>query len=217
MGGSIYACKPSHDAYSDNVASADYSYRGFMGFKLILVRGTIAFLTALSGKQISRKLLVDEGVAVDEDVNSADEAVVIANYRARINEAILLLQRWDRNLPDADPMALFTGSGDIQSIMTALMNSVPIDIAAIEAHKTVPPTLAQLRLSGIYIFSKHPDVNGCMKYEDAKEVERLLRLVKPYCYWDPEKWIAPDEGELHFMDEMIQVFATVPPGGTVRN
>ena len=73
-----------------------YRYSGFTDFKGIILNATIAFLTALSGKQISKKLLVEEGVVEEEKIRDLDEAVVIANYRARIDAAIPLLKSWVR-------------------------------------------------------------------------------------------------------------------------
>ncbi|KAJ6564531.1 hypothetical protein B0H19DRAFT_1258959 [Mycena capillaripes] len=58
--------------------------------------------------------------------------------------------------------------------------------------------------------------NAMMPYKDTKDIERMLRMVKPYCEWDPVEWGPPPEGdEVHFIDEMITMFAAVPPGGKV--
>ena len=100
MGGTLRACGPGQTpgdvSETDDGVSMYYRYSGFTDFKGIVLNATIAFLTALSGKQISKKLLIDEGIATAEAVQDLDEAVVIANYRARIDAAIPLLKSWVR-------------------------------------------------------------------------------------------------------------------------
>ncbi|KAJ7789398.1 hypothetical protein B0H14DRAFT_3503084 [Mycena olivaceomarginata] len=71
--------------------------------KAVALRATFAFLVALSGKQISKKVVAVEGVAEAEleRVRKADvdESVVIANYRTGIGAAIVLLKSWLNTIP----------------------------------------------------------------------------------------------------------------------
>ncbi|KAJ7483368.1 hypothetical protein FB451DRAFT_1439283 [Mycena latifolia] len=296
MGGTLWACGPGQTprdvSQTDDGVSMYYRYSGFTDFKGIILNATIAFLTALSGKQISKKLLIDEGVVTKEAVEDLDEAIVIANYRSRIDAAISLLKSWlntKSGSPPEDPiLKMFGGSGsrlninpmsnlgrflDQRAFIAEIMAEVPIDFNVVnpknlDPEKLTPPhTLTELRLAGIHAFILFPDNDGTLSYEQAKEVERLLRMVRPYCVWD-EKWGAPPppeyqpprvrasapaaesdalssdekdggsgesaqvkedgrddvmedededdemdrEDEQHFIDEMITVFAAVPPG-----
>ncbi|KAJ7625901.1 hypothetical protein FB45DRAFT_1060508 [Roridomyces roridus] len=108
MGGTIFACGPDYDPENhdfDHLVHTSYRYGGFLDFKAVLIRATIAFLTALSSKQISKELLVNEGVTDTEAVKGVDEAVFIANCRTRIDKAIAQLQGWLRNpgVPPTSP------------------------------------------------------------------------------------------------------------------
>ncbi|KAF8169570.1 hypothetical protein K438DRAFT_1774154 [Mycena galopus ATCC 62051] len=181
------ACGPGqtpHDVSQvDNRASVHCSYSGFTDFKGVVLNATIAFLTAPSGKQISKKQLMDEGIAPPEAVQDLDEAVVIANYRARIDTAIPLLRSWlntKPNPPPQDPiLKIFGGLGsqfdassnlgrllDQRALIAEIMAKIPIDFNVVN-----PRNL------------------------DAKEVERLLRMVRPYCEWDEKSWGAPPPPE----------------------
>ncbi|KAF8169545.1 hypothetical protein K438DRAFT_1774134 [Mycena galopus ATCC 62051] len=171
-------------------------YSGFTDFKGIVLNATIAFLTALSGKQISKKLLMDEGLAPPEAVQDLDEAIVIANYRARIDAAIPLLKSWlntKPNPPPQDPiLKIFGALGsrfgassnlgrllDQRALIAEIMAETTIDFNVInprnlDVEKLKPPhTLAELRLAGIHAFVLLPDNDGTLSYEQAKEVERL--------------------------------------------
>ncbi|KAJ7485644.1 hypothetical protein FB451DRAFT_1168883 [Mycena latifolia] len=297
MGGTLWACGPGQTprdvSETDDGVSMYYRYSGFTDSKGIILNATIAFLTALSGKQISKKLLIDEGVVTKEAVEDLDEAIVIANYRSRIDAAISLLKCWlntKSGPPPEDPILKGFGSSgsrlninpmsnlgrllDQRAFIAEIMAEVPIDFNVVnpknlDPEKLTPPhTLTELRLAGIHAFILFPDSDGTLSYEQAKEVERLLRMVRPYCEWD-EKWGAPPppeyqpprvrasapaaesnplssdekdggsgesaqvkedgrddvmedededdemdhEDEQHFIDEMITVFAAVPPGG----
>ncbi|KAJ7625885.1 hypothetical protein FB45DRAFT_922548 [Roridomyces roridus] len=119
MGGTLFACGPDYDPkthnFDDESMYVAYRYSGFMDLKAILIRATIAFLTALSSKQISKELLVKEGVADPEAVEGVDEAVLIVNYRSRIDKAIALVQGWLQTPgppPETHPLAnLFASLG----------------------------------------------------------------------------------------------------------
>ncbi|KAJ6459406.1 hypothetical protein DFH09DRAFT_1383610 [Mycena vulgaris] len=248
-----------------------YRYSGFLEFKAIILNATIAFLIALSGKQISKKLLIDEGIITPEAVQDLDEGIL--NTRS--------------GPPPEDPiLKMFGGGGgslinpmgnlgrllDQRAFMAQMMAEFSIDFNAVNpkdldpAKVTPPHTLTELRLAGIHAFVLFPDNDGTLPYEMVKEVERLLRTVRSYCEWD-EKWGGPPpppehqpprvrvpparadessdekdggsdesaqgkedgrsemededeemdpEDEQHFIDEMITVFAAVPPGGTAR-
>ncbi|KAJ6517546.1 hypothetical protein C8R47DRAFT_1087596, partial [Mycena vitilis] len=191
---------------------ASYSYRGFADIKVVVLQGTIDFLSGFSAKQISKKVLVDEGIAMPEAVEGEEEAIVIANYRARIAAAISLLKSWHRTPAAAPPSmdSLFGGSGNL----LAALVPIPLAFDAINASPTARSALVELRLAGIHALLAHPDGNGSMPYNQTKDTERLLRLVKPYCKWS-DKWVF-NEGDTHIIDEMIAVFEAVPPGGTAR-
>ncbi|KAF7355871.1 hypothetical protein MVEN_00915700 [Mycena venus] len=98
MDSTLWACGPSQTPRDiielEDHVSIYYRYSGFTEFNGIILNATIAFLTALSGKQISKKLLTDEGIATLEAMEGVDEAVVIVNYRSRIDAAISLLKSW---------------------------------------------------------------------------------------------------------------------------
>ncbi|KAJ7663087.1 hypothetical protein DFH06DRAFT_1471139 [Mycena polygramma] len=221
MGGTIFACgpdqAPNDTSIPENCVMASYSYRGFADIKVVVLQATIDFLSALSGKQISKKVLVDEGIVMPEAAEGEEEAIVIANYRARIAAAIALLKSWQRTpAPEPPSMdSLFGGSGDPRILLAALFPPIPLAFEAIHASPTAPSTLVELRLAGIHALIAHPDGNGSMPYDQAKDTERLLRVVKPYCKWS-DKWVF-NEGDTHIIDEMIAVFEAVPPGGTARN
>ncbi|KAJ7815102.1 hypothetical protein B0H14DRAFT_2603719 [Mycena olivaceomarginata] len=101
----------------------------------------------------------------------------------------------------------------------------------LDVRKLKPPrTLAELRLAGIHAFVLFPDNDGTLSYEQAKEVERLLRMSPDETDGagsesaqvneddeledEDEDDEMEDEDQQHFIDEMITVFAAVPPGGT---
>ncbi|KAJ7862079.1 hypothetical protein B0H13DRAFT_2567584 [Mycena leptocephala] len=292
MGGILWACGPGQtpgdDSQAEDGVSMYYRYSGFTDFKGIILNATIAFLTTLSGKQISKKLLIDEGIVTPEAVQDLDEIIVVTNYRSRIDAAIPLLKSWlntKSGPPPENPFLKMFGGGvgsglnidpmsnlgrllDQRTFMAQIMAEIPIDFNVVnpknlDPMKLTPPhTLTELGLAGIHAFVLFPDTDGTLPYEKAKEVERLLRMMRPYCEWDEKKWgappppayqpprvrrsapadEAPDEkdggsgesaqgkedarGEMddededdetdqqHFIDEMITVFAAVPPGGT---
>ncbi|KAJ6507853.1 hypothetical protein C8R47DRAFT_1099720 [Mycena vitilis] len=216
MGGTLVACEPNQ-SYGDALNSPDcdmayYRYSGFTDFKVIVLQGTIDFLVALSGKQISKKLLVDEGIATSEAVDGEEEAVVIVNYRARIDAAISLLKSWQR-VPVRESSSMHSLSG--YGAIAAILASVPLALDVINATgPTAPHTLVELRLAGIHALLVLYDSDGSMPYEQAKDTALLLRTVKPHCKWG-EAWDYP-EGEPHFIDEILEVFEAVPPGGTAQ-
>ncbi|KAJ7445915.1 hypothetical protein FB451DRAFT_1568023 [Mycena latifolia] len=220
MRGTIWACGPDSDSDHDYIGWASYSYHGFTEFKAILVRATIAFLTALSAKHISKALLIQEGITTPESVEGIDEAVIIANYRARIDAAIPLLRSWTRtpsaSAPTRQEMLENPAFRNPQALLLALMSQQPIAFDKLDALPMAPHTLVELNLAGIHAFCKFPDANRSMPYAQAKDVAQMMRTVEPHCVWD-ENWIPPDEGEPHFIDEMITVFDAVPPGGTACN
>ncbi|KAF8169548.1 hypothetical protein K438DRAFT_2062052 [Mycena galopus ATCC 62051] len=217
MGGTLWACGPGqtpHDvSQADDGVSVYYRYSGFTDFKGVVLNATIAFLTALSGKQISKQLLRDEGIATPEALQDLHEAIVIANYRARIDAAIPLLKSWlntKTNSPPQDPiLKMFGGLGsrfgassnlgrllDQRALIAEIIAEIPIDFNVVNpknlnVKKLKPPhALAELRLAGIHAFVLLPDNDGTLSYEQAKEVERLLRMVRPYCEWDEKYWAA---------------------------
>ncbi|KAJ6564532.1 hypothetical protein B0H19DRAFT_1258960 [Mycena capillaripes] len=181
MGGTIYAFGPNQtfeDDYDDLVYVC-YSYRGFTAFKGIVLRGAIAFLTALSGKEISKQKLIDEAIVLSEKVEAFEETIVIANYRARIDAAISLLKGWVRT-PKEDPSSISSnfgpgpssgnprlGPGILSFLATlearrehplaALLPDMPIQFDVIESdsHKYVPHTLTELRLEGLHTLVRY--------------------------------------------------------------
>ncbi|KAF8187677.1 hypothetical protein K438DRAFT_1972823 [Mycena galopus ATCC 62051] len=143
---------------------------------------------------------MDEEIATPEAVQDLDEAVVIANYRARI-DAIPLLKSWlnkKTNPPPQDPiLKMFGGLGsqfdassnlgrllDQRALIAEIIAEIPIDFNVVnpknlDVEKLKPPhTLAELRLAGIHAFVLLPDNDGTLSYEQAKEVERLLRMPR---------------------------------------
>ncbi|KAJ7120347.1 hypothetical protein C8R44DRAFT_877781 [Mycena epipterygia] len=240
MGGNLWVVAPEDidsEVDWDKVVSVYYRYSGFTDFKVILLVATIQFLTTLSAKQISKAMLVEEGVATAEAVDAEDEAIVIVNYRARIDAAISILRSWTR-VPGSDagraskvPHVNLPGPGsplnalpaiqkmrnmiEMQKMMAEIMDEIPLAFDKIETYTTPPHPLVELNLGGIHTFLKFPDANSKMPYAQAKEVERMMRAVKPYCVFG-ENWVF-DEGEPHFIDEVIAVFEAAQPGGLVCN
>ncbi|KAJ7215353.1 hypothetical protein GGX14DRAFT_562570 [Mycena pura] len=288
MGGTLWVCGPGQTpedvSQTDGSVSVSYSYSGFIEFKGIILKATIALLTALSGKQISGKLLIDEGIVTQEAVQDLDEAVVNANYGSRIDAAIPLLKSWlntKRSPSGQHPRVTKYGGVPLSELSrllgqrAAIAETIDFNVInpkGLDPKKLTPPhTLTELRLAGIHAFILFPDNDGTLSYEQAKDVERLLKMVRPYCKWD-KRWGAPpppeyqpprvhvpavsdeadaassgekdgDGGESaqvtedgrgdviedededdeiefeeqqHFIDEMITLFAAVPPGGTAR-
>ncbi|KAJ7813957.1 hypothetical protein B0H14DRAFT_2604513 [Mycena olivaceomarginata] len=220
MGGSLLLCgpgqKPEDVDTNDESLCVYYRYSGFTDIKVIALRATIGFLTAVSAKQISKQLLVDEGLVAPEHVEGAEEAVVIANYRARIDTAIKLLKTWyrpDPPPPQRDPLLNMLGgvkpTGKLaeliaqRSLIAELMAEIPFDYDKInpqnlswEKSMAAPPhTLSELRLAGIHAFILFPDSDAEMLYEQTKEVGRLLRMVRGYCEWDERTWGPPPPPE----------------------
>ncbi|KAJ7501142.1 hypothetical protein B0H11DRAFT_2189088 [Mycena galericulata] len=233
-------------AHSGLVDLARQSESAFIDFKAIILNATIAFLTALSGKQISKKLLIDEEIIRTKSSQRTESPLLsLFGGAARGPLAQLLAQ---------------------QSLLEELTAELPIDYAVVNPRciqpeqVTVPNTLIELRLAGVHALVLFSDVDGTLSYEKIKEVERLLEMVRPYCEFDDKKkWGAPlppeyqpprarvpspeaaaispedkqdeeegdgdddeeeddwpEEEERHFMDQMIAVFAAVPPGGSAR-
>ncbi|KAJ7745837.1 hypothetical protein DFH07DRAFT_977189 [Mycena maculata] len=214
MGGTLWACGPGQtidDVFElDDPVSMYYRYSGFTDFKGIILKATIAFLIALSGKQISKKLLIDAGIITQEEVWDMDEAVVIANYCSRIDAAIPLLKSWLNTKRDPRPKGpihnMFGGFGSCsdfgqllaqQSFLADFLADLPIDYDVINPgglepeQVAVPHTLTELRLAGIHHFLLFPDANGTLPYEKVEEVERLLKMVRSYCEFDPHDWGGP--------------------------
>ncbi|KAJ7023138.1 hypothetical protein C8F04DRAFT_1240310 [Mycena alexandri] len=220
MGGTLWACGPGQttsDVFElDDSVSMYYRYSGFTEFKGIVLNATIAFLATLSGKQISKKLLIDEGIATPESLQDAEEAVVIVNYRSRIDAAISLLRSWlkSNSAPrPADPiLSMFGGGGSSsnfhshgplaqflaqRAFLADFIAELPIDFAVINPRDlepeqvVVPHILTELRLAGIHAFILFPDNDGTLPYDKVKEVERLLRTVRSYCEFDSNKWGGP--------------------------
>ncbi|KAJ7728545.1 hypothetical protein B0H16DRAFT_1777689 [Mycena metata] len=183
-----------------------FRYSGFTDFKCILLRATIAFLTNLSKKQISKQVLLDEGVALAAEVEGVDEGIFITNYRARITEAIKLLQSWMRApgvkgpsaqdlfgiLPPRPPPEML-GMLDRADFIAQMMGEIPILFDKVEAHATPPHTLKELRIGGIHSFLKLADNNDSVGYEQAKEIAAVMRKAKPYCEWGDNWGPTPEE------------------------
>ncbi|KAF8187628.1 hypothetical protein K438DRAFT_1764789 [Mycena galopus ATCC 62051] len=85
---------------------------------------------------------------------------------------------------------------DQRALIAEIIAEIPIDFNVVNpknlnVKKLKPPhALAELRLAGIHAFVLLPDNDGTLSYEQAKEVERLLRMVRPYCEWDEKYWAA---------------------------
>ncbi|KAJ6603739.1 hypothetical protein B0H10DRAFT_2229707 [Mycena sp. CBHHK59/15] len=224
MGGSLNAYGPGADDASEPLADAYHSYSGFMDFKVILLHATIAFLTAFSAKDISKKMIVEEGIATEEAIEGTEEDIVISNYRARINAAIAVLQSWLRSSRDGRKFSSSTSkmqfdpqpSGGPHSWIAALLAQTPLVFEKFDGIPT-PNSLIELGLRGVHDFIKFPDGNGTIEYEQAKEFGRLMQKGKKFCVWDEKSWPPPEHGEERFIDEVIAVFEAVPPGGKVVN
>ncbi|KAJ7192271.1 hypothetical protein GGX14DRAFT_480306 [Mycena pura] len=220
MGGTAWACGPGEkpqdmDDWESRLVYVEYRYSGFTDFKVVVLRATIAFLTAVSAKQISNKMLLETGLAAPEDVEGVDEVVVVANYRARVDSALSLLQTWYRTKPPTRPKTSFLDlmfHGDTRfapaaaqldkhfetrRMITEIMDEIPIDFKKINPDDVepedvaTPRVLTELHLTGIHTLLLFPDVDGTVPYVQAKEVGRLLLLVRPYCEWDPKYWGPP--------------------------
>ncbi|KAJ7509490.1 hypothetical protein B0H11DRAFT_1250665 [Mycena galericulata] len=236
MGGTLFACGPDYKK-GDNINDLVYAYYRYSAFtevKGILLRATIAFLTALSSEQISKALLIEKGVVDAEALEGVDEAVTIANYRARISAAIPVLQRWVKTPtppspePNPAPFNILNSSWNLdpatlnrlhaamnqRNILDEIMAEMPIHLDALGP--VAPHTLVELNLAGIHTFCEFPDSNASMPYAQTKDVARMIKMAKPYCVWD-DKWDPPEEGEDHFIDEVLKVFEAVPPGGRAFN
>ncbi|KAJ6484878.1 hypothetical protein C8R45DRAFT_999555 [Mycena sanguinolenta] len=226
MGGTLWVCGPGQTtgdvSDTDDGVSMYYRYSGFTDFKGIALKATIAFLTALSGKQISKALLVEEEIVDLEKVEGLDEGVVIANYRARIGAAIALLKSlsWLNTKPKPGAptehpfLKLFNAPHltgvkpppelvrviDQQALLANFIADIPIDFNVVNPHNrdpkdlAPPHTLTELRLGGIHAFVLFPDVDGTLEYGQVKEVEWLLRKVRAYCEWGKD-WGAPPPPE----------------------
>ncbi|KAJ7649599.1 hypothetical protein B0H17DRAFT_1270739 [Mycena rosella] len=216
MGGTLFALSPSQSPDDKDVVYVPYSYRGFEEIKVVLLHATIAYLTALSGKEISKALLIEEGILTLDSVEGIEEQVVIVNCRTRIDAAIPIVQSWLRTpgpeLTDEDAFAKFLGlrpgttlqPWQKQLIATptisnkvALLGEIEklrIDCAKLEALTGAPRSLVELKLAGIYILTKFADNNDNMPYANAKDVAQMLRKVKPHCVWS-EDWEVNKVGE----------------------
>ncbi|KAJ7192236.1 hypothetical protein GGX14DRAFT_480286 [Mycena pura] len=242
MGGSVYVLGPgqTREEISDPHLDVWTSWHVFMNFSAVVLRATIAFLETVSAKQISKKILVEEGLAAPEDVEGVDEALIVANYRARIDAAISLLKTW------------------VLTQQTPLDSPIDFDkVNPARVKKAIPPhTLSELRLTGIHALILLGYLNGKMSHVQAKEVERVLLLARPYCEWPedgnpppPASYQPPpppsaragnsadnnnnadggdkdedadgddededDYDERHIIDQFIYLFGAVPLGGTV--
>ncbi|KAJ7200516.1 hypothetical protein GGX14DRAFT_659720 [Mycena pura] len=188
MGGTVYVLGPgqTHKDIRDPDLNVWVSWLSFLEFRAIVLRATIAFLEAVSAKQISKAMLVEEGLAAPEDVEGVDEALIVVNYRARIDAAISLLKTWVHTRQTPIP----------QGGNWILNYECPIDLDKVNpthvaAEKAIPAhTLRELRLAGIHALIMLADRDGKMPHAQAKEVERVLLLVRPYCEW-PEDWDPP--------------------------
>ncbi|KAJ7727997.1 hypothetical protein DFH07DRAFT_945807 [Mycena maculata] len=206
MSGTIWACRPDEHLDSDNFYSdkalgyCDYRYSGFLDAKGIFLHASIAFLTALSAEQITKAFLVEKGVVEADAVEGIDDAVVIPDYRSRIDAAIPLLQSWITMKPAA-PAEIFENPlfqalpqvGNLlfkERMKAKVETDSPIDLKLLDSLVSCPRSLNELNLSGIHAFCRFPDANGSMSYVQAKEVARMLRMVRPYCVWG-ENWIPP--------------------------
>ncbi|KAJ6477221.1 hypothetical protein DFH09DRAFT_1379431 [Mycena vulgaris] len=105
------------------------------------------------------------------------------------------------------------GGTSYQRIVMETMAEMPIVVEKIHEHLTPPHTLVELSLAGVHHFCAFYDTDGSMPYTHAKDVAQMMRTVKPYCVWDAILWPAPDEDEVHFIDQMIAVLEAVVPGG----
>ncbi|KAJ7922319.1 hypothetical protein B0H13DRAFT_1865896 [Mycena leptocephala] len=170
-----HACGPGQTVEDLSESDSDYTFaEGFVEFKHIILRGTIAFLTALSGKQISKKPIIDEEIVESVTVDGIEEAIVNANYRFRINAVNTLLQSWHAAPPFYEklwqPELPFL---EMQSFMVEILAELPIavDVVNNETMPTAPHTLNELRLSGIHALIIFPKIDGSMPYAQTKERE----------------------------------------------
>ncbi|KAF8175913.1 hypothetical protein K438DRAFT_1979421 [Mycena galopus ATCC 62051] len=222
MGGTLYACSPGDPGGSDDLVHMIYSYTGFLEFKGIFLHATIAFLTALSAEQITKALLIEKGIIADAAVvEGVDESAIIANYRTRIDAAISLLQGWV-NIPrpyvsqyPPPPAPAPRGYSTVAELLQAtiqrtpayqgmialkeaeeeLLATSPINHVVLSKVVAVPHTLVELRMAGIHTYCAMHDVDASVPYEQARDVARLLRMVKPYCIWDEERWPGEDPAQ----------------------
>ncbi|KAJ7625874.1 hypothetical protein FB45DRAFT_1005161 [Roridomyces roridus] len=212
MGGTLVACGPDYDRdrESEDFDFDDLQLQRPQKFKTVLIRATIAYLTALSSKQISKELLVKEGVAAAEAVEGVDEAVVIANYRSRIDKGITQVKGWLRPPgPPPEPHPLAHLLSPFQQTVLKVLAKIAYDPDAFfEAN---PHVIAELGRSGILIFGKMYDANGSVPYPQTQEVAKAFKMVQPYSDWSSVGWPLED-GNL-FFGEFIQVFEAAPPGG----
>ena len=64
--------------------------------KAIFIRAAIAYLSDLSSKELSKDVLVNEGMLDAHASAQVDEVVVVTNSRLRIDAALDLLTSWCR-------------------------------------------------------------------------------------------------------------------------
>ncbi|KAJ7486847.1 hypothetical protein FB451DRAFT_1228165 [Mycena latifolia] len=188
-----------------------YHYPFFGYFKGVLVRAAIAHLNAVSG-ELSKKVLVTEGIVSPLIVEVTPEAVVVEDYRPRIDAAIALLQGWLRHPPYYMPRSLdqlFHSRPGLrvagtEAINAALLAESPITLEKLT--QPVPPeVLMKFNLDGIYFYCQLGYCYSTMDYVRADAVGRILPKLKPYCVWNDA-----------FMADVINIFQSVGPGGKVE-
>ncbi|KAJ6532411.1 hypothetical protein B0H19DRAFT_1081476 [Mycena capillaripes] len=203
MGGTLWACgpgqTPSTVSDTDDGVSMYYRYSGFTELKGIILNATITFLTALSGKQIAKKLLIDEGIVTPETVENLEEAIVIANYRSRIDAAIPLLKSWLKTKADRpleDPiLKMFGGAGslnpmsnlgrllDQRSFIAEIMAEVPIDFNVVNPKNLEPEKLGcsrpASRRHGLAVHPMNPSSNVLLSNATRPRYEAAQGKINP--------------------------------------
>ncbi|KAJ7625869.1 hypothetical protein FB45DRAFT_1084534 [Roridomyces roridus] len=173
MGGTLFACGPDYDRDResedfdfDDLVSSYYRGNNFSDVKTVLIRQSSVPRSHTS--QIPHCPFVEANLErLAEAVEGADEAVVIANYRSRIDKGITQVKGWLRppgSPPEPHPLAHLLSL--FQQTMMKRLAEIPYDPDAL--FEASPHFLAELCLSCIQILGKMYDANGGVPSSDTR-------------------------------------------------
>jgi hypothetical protein len=217
-------------------------YGGLEDLKGIFIRAAIAYLNDLSSKNISSKVLVNEGIIDERDTTDVDEVVIITNYRLRIDSALRLLQSWCREKtgdgkPDLIAMGVMkpTETSDFRRLLSRphpsfeppvegsilppsfrpdAMSMKWLDDANLNYRMHRIPRAMPPVLKELNLKGVHHYVAHCgeFSYEKSQDIVAFLDKMKPYIQFGGEEW----ESEYGPIDEQLRtVFAGCKPGNVV--
>ncbi|KAJ6590633.1 hypothetical protein DFH09DRAFT_1307172 [Mycena vulgaris] len=186
-------------SFWDEKTEVAIHYSSFPWIQGQVLRAAVDYVAALDGNPA-----LDEQALRDAGVPLPDPSVAVAEFRAAISEALVLLRSWVREPVERENVwgKMFGAKGFVETTpmlesqypMTEMLN-LPFIACMVLEHPVCPPCLARLGLDGVYIILEVSE-DLSLSHEGAKVMVDMLDRLEPYADWSGwEHEDSDNEGE----------------------